>query len=71
MKSRVFFILLALGSIAAILLTRNEKTEAVAAAFSKAGIIVLSVFALMLTIIGVAWVFHKRKRDALYKDDVR
>ena len=71
MKSRVFFILLALGSIAAIMLTRNDKTEAVAAAFGKAGIIVLSVFVLMVTVIGVAWVFHKRKRDSLYKDDVR
>ncbi len=71
MKSRLFFILLAVGSIAAILFTRNEKTEAVASAFGKASLIVASVFALMLVVIGIAWVIHKRKRDALYKDDVR
>ena len=70
MKSRVFFIVLALTFIATIMITRSEKTEPVAAAFGKAGIIVASVFALMVTVIGIAWFFHKRKRDALYKDDV-
>jgi hypothetical protein len=71
MKSRLFFILLAVGSIAAILLTRSEKTEAVASAFGKASVIVASVFVVMVTVIGIAWVIHKRKRDALFKDDVR
>jgi hypothetical protein len=71
-KKRVAFIVLSLALILAIALRKDEQTAPMAKAFGTAFVIVFSVFALLGAGIGVAYLVHKKKRDALYRDgDVR
>ena len=69
-KHRSLFLALALVLITVIIVRGDERTAPLARAFGRAFFLVFGVLLLLVAVFSVAWIFHKKKRDAAFHDAI-